>query len=124
MANESSKLGSISTTFNPNTKTTKCTWILNQDDLMNIENKQYVKSDDFETNEDYINATWYLHCYPKGFDMKHSGQCQMFLYLSSLPNIYKSITIYYYMRYMKHNASWAYPCTFTKSGDGTGWYRS
>eukprot|EP01084_Bolivina_argentea_P305510 527786_1 len=104
MANESSKLGSISTTFNPNTKTTKCTWILNQDDLMNIENKQYVKSDDFETNEDYINAQWRLRCYANGWNSKYKGQCQMVLYLSSLSNAYESIRIYYYMKYMKHNA--------------------
>eukprot|EP01084_Bolivina_argentea_P298882 515125_1 len=104
MTNKS--FGVIRTSFNPNTKVTKCTWTFKQGDLKrlnNIANGDHIQSDYFETKEDHMNAKWYLTCYPKGYNEKFIGCCQMFLYLSSIPNTYKSIKIYYYMKYMKHN---------------------
>eukprot|EP01084_Bolivina_argentea_P066635 121484_1 len=108
MANECAKIGFVGTSFDPNTRITKCAWIFRQGDLKklkNIANGNYVESNYFETKEDCMNAKWYLRCYAKGYNKKFNGHCQMYLYLSSLPNTYKSINIYYYMKYMKHNAS-------------------
>ncbi len=69
-----------------------------------------------------MNAKWYLRCYPNGYNKKWNGKCQMFLYLSSMPNTYKSIRIYYYMKYRKHNALFENAKTFAKSGDESlGW---
>eukprot|EP01084_Bolivina_argentea_P066634 121479_1 len=98
----------VTTSFNPNTKITTCRWTFKQGDvnkLKNAANGNYIQSNDFETKEDCMNAKWYLRCYPKGYNKTYNGHCQMFLYLSSIPNTYKSIRIYYYMKYMKHNAS-------------------
>eukprot|EP01084_Bolivina_argentea_P038888 71893_1 len=107
MGNESSAVsnGCIMTSFDVKTKMTKCTWTFEQNllkPLNNIVNGQYIQSDYFETKEDW---RWYVRCYPKGYSNKYNGHCQMFLYLSSIPNTYKSIKIYYHMKYIKYNST-------------------
>eukprot|EP01084_Bolivina_argentea_P072563 131756_1 len=92
MARKSTINSAIVTSFNPNTKITKCTWTFKQCDLKkfnNIANGDYIQCDYFETEEDYMKAKWYLKCYPKGYNKKFNGHCQMYLYLSSIPNTYK-----------------------------------
>eukprot|EP01084_Bolivina_argentea_P072562 131755_1 len=114
--------GSITTSFDQNTRLTKCAWTIQNDHLKKLKdlsNGSHIESDRFQTSENDMNATWYLRCYPNGYNNKYAGRCQIFVYLSSLSNTYNSIRIYYYINYVDNNASVEGVKTFAKVGDGT-----
>eukprot|EP01084_Bolivina_argentea_P085184 153955_1 len=120
MGNEIKPNVTLAASFDQNTKITKCRWRIPKDHidkLKDLSNKSHIESDHFETNKNDMKATWYLRCYPKGYNNTYVGRCQIFLYLSSLSNAYKNIRVYYYIKYINNNASVEDSKTFSKVGD-------
>eukprot|EP01084_Bolivina_argentea_P099065 178083_1 len=99
----------ITASFDHNTKITKYRWTIRKNQMSQLKvlpDGSHIESDLFQTNENgFLNATWYLRCYPNGYSNQYAGRCQIFLYLSSLSNTYRSIRVYYYISYMNNSAS-------------------